>query len=375
MESCQQSDFSFQFIWYSFYCAWHLNLLYSTMMNSKRWIFLLLAAWPASLFAQSHPIEQHFFENLAAVHFMDDGTPVAIKDAQGFMVGVMDSETYELTDEFARQGRGPGEVNKLFGYGFDHEQEQVCLVSFEMRLICHSINGSMVLDKRIPWLAHEASSSPFEFLMNEGELLFPVSSRISVQQPQDRIKVAAASDADNLEEVRYLSLSFDELGLDYLESLAPAKNIIMIPKLMQLTESYLVVALPGIPYLYIFKDEIYQKRVALENDYEVIFTSASRPEFPSVGVMRPANLNTMQKVTDGYFVISHGNQHQDIPLGVDFFSYSETEGKLQVNRIDEIELKDMPEEVSEPNVTIHDEQMFIITNYHFFSSQVYVRDL
>lgn len=320
-------------------------------------------------------MEQQFFDNLGAVFFANDGTTVIAQDGSEYKAMVLDRESFEITSKFNRAGKGPGEIDRLFGYGFDYEEEELCLLGLQLRLICHNLNGDLTKDERIPWLELSGVSSPFLFHIQNGELLMPLNSLLSVEEPVQEIKLAAISAKTDLEKVRYLSIPLEELGLTYLESLDLADNIFIYPQVLKLSDHFTIAAVAGLPYFYVFKDGKFDSKIKLNTEYEVRIEVSMKPEFPSPGVMMPANVNNLQKVDAKHFIVSRGNTHQEIPLGIDVYRFEENETTLNISKIDEIDIYGLPEEISEPKVTYFDQKAFIITNYIFFSYEVHVQEL
>lgn len=336
---------------------------------------LFLSCFCLQAFGQDHPIEGQVFKNLGAVFFANDGTPVIAQDGSEYKAMVLDPDNFEVSSKFNRTGKGPGEIDRLFGYGFDYEKDEICLLGLQLRLICHDLNGDLTKDERIPWLELSGVSSPFLFHIQNGELLMPLNSLLSVKEPVPEIKLAAISSMKDLERVRYLSITLEELELTYLESLDLADNIFIYPRVLKLTDHYTVAAVAGLPYFYVFKDGKFDSKIKVNTEYEVRIEVSMKPEFPSPGVMIPANFNNLQKIDSKHFIVSRGNIHQEIPLGIDAYRFEENEKILSISKINEVEIEGLPEEISEPKVTYFDQKAFIITNYIFFSYGVFVQEL
>lgn len=326
-------------------------------------------------FGQNHPIEEQIFKNLGAVFFANDGTAVIAQDGSEYKAMVLNRDSFEISSKLNRAGKGPGEIDRLFGYGFDYKENELCLLGLQLRLICHGMNGELTKDERIPWLEPSGVSSPFLFHIQNGELLMPLYSLLSVKDPVQELKLAAISSMKDLEKVKYLSISLEELGLTYLESLSLANNIFIKPRVLKISEAYTIVAIAGLPYFYVFKNGVFKSRIEIETEYEVRIEVSMKPEFPSPGVMIPANFNNLQKIDTEHFIASRGNIHQEVPLGIDVYRFAKNEKTLTISKINEVDIKGLPEEISEPNITYFDEKAFIITNYIFFSYEVYVQEL
>tara|TARA_R110002126_G_scaffold185154_3_gene333638 strand:- start:6178 stop:7215 length:1038 start_codon:yes stop_codon:yes gene_type:complete len=343
---------------------------------SKLFLFcLIILGSSTSSSAQDHPLEELFFERLAALFFTNDGIPVVVKDASDYKVAVIDSSTFQVHSQLIRKGKGPGEIDLLNSFGFNYAKNEVCLIGFELRLVCSDLNNHITKDSRIPWLKSSGISTPYQFYIEKDELLIPLYTRLSVKNPANIIKVAAISTFHNLQKVSYLTLSLNDLGLTYLDDLSLANNIFLKPRVLKLNDSFTLVCIAGMPYFYIFEDRNFIKRIKINTSYEVLITVSIKPEFPNPGIQTPANINNLQLIDESHFLVSHGNSHQDIPLGIDVYQFQESGNTLSVNRTKQIKISNLPEEVSEPNVTLRNGNMFIITNYHFLSSQIFFRSL
>ncbi len=325
--------------------------------------------------AQGHPLEDLFFEKLAALFFTNDGIPVVVKDASDYKVAVIDSASYQVHSQLIRKGKGPGEIGLLTGFGFNYAKNEVCLTGYQLRLVCSDLNNNITEDSKIPWLKSIGVSTPYQFYIEKDELLIPLYTRLSVKNPTNEIKIAAISTFQNLQKVSYLTLSLNDLGLTYLDDLSLANTIILKPRVLKLNDRLTLVCIAGMPYFYIFENRNFVKKVKIDTSYEVLITISIKPEFPSPGIQTPANINNLQLINESHFLVSHGNSHQDIPMGIDVYQFEELHNELSINRTKQIKIPNLPEEVSEPNVTLKNGDMFIITNYHFLSSQIFFRSM
>ena len=334
--------------------------------------FWLVISLP--IVAQNYSIEDHFFDNLGAVFFTDQGLPVLAQDGKDHKGIVLEPET-GYQKKLIREGKGPGEISKVYGYGFDRINNELCLIGIGLRLVCSDLNGNTTKDMRIPWFKVSGVSSPFRFYIEEQELLLPIRSLLSVEEPDNELKVAAISQKSDLEKVEFLSLQFEDLGLDYLDELSLANNIFIKPKVLRLSANVIMVAIPGLPYFYFFKNGEYRSKELITTDYEVRIEVSIKPEYPSPGVLTPANLNNLQRLDDNHFIVARGNSFQKTPLGIDLYRFDLKGPSVKVEQVDQMNIENLPEGFSEPNVTIHDEKAYIITNYIYFAMEISVLEV
>lgn len=338
-------------------------------------IFAVFLHINVAVYGQTGPIQDFFFDNIGAIFFTENGSAVIAQDGENYKALVLNTERSQQRGKLIRSGKGPGEIERLYGYSFDKTKDEACFMGFHLRLICTDLEGKVSVDDQIPWFEFSGVSTPFKFFVDDSEILMPLQVLLSVEDPQEEINIGAISSIQNLEEVQYLAITLKNLRLDYLESLSLANNIFIKTRILRLSDEYIIVGIPGLPYFYVFKNGAYQSRIPIETEYEVSIEVSMKPEFPSPGVLIPANINNLQKLNGNHFLVARGNIHQEIPFGIDVYHFEEVKGELKIERKQQIELKDLPEDISEPNVTYQDGKAFIITNYIYFGYEVVVRDL
>lgn len=337
--------------------------------------FLITGAFAA----QDHPVEKHIFDKITQLEFTEEGKAVLFTKDGDHLVHLLNENTFTIEDSFVPKGNGPGELQMVKAAFIDQENNHVYLTGIDNRILGYTLAGEPVFEKTFDELPVPGPNSKnLSLIIRDGYLFTSEMHRLNLSElSDDPIPMVKMFDIASTDLVYEFTLTPEQLAFPNVNDLSEARNVPIHPILTFINERLSVVTIDGLPYFYFFVNGEFVQRTEIDTDFRVEFATSRRDEFGNtVGVMTPANLNSLQLIHDNKLLISYGNIHQEIPVGYSVYEISHTQGRgllddISVRKTADVRIEEI-EDISALNITYHDGDLFIHNRFDWLAFNVHV---
>lgn len=350
-------------------------------MIMKHFFYLTIAFCftTSILFAQDHPIEKHIFDKITQLEFTKEGKAVVFTKGGGHLVHVLNQDTYDIEMSLIPKGNGPGELQMIKAAFLDYKNDRLYVAGIDKRVLGYTLEGELIFEKTIDELpVPRPNSKNLSLIIREGYLFISQILPLNFTNPPNGpIPLVKMIDIDSEELVYEFTLNKEQLAFPDPDRLERANNVPIHPTLIFISERLSVITIDGLPYFYFFVNGEFVERIKIETDFQVEFITSKKEEFGNaIGVRIPSNLNSVQLINDNQLLISHGNIHQEIPVGYGIYEINHTPGQtlfddISVNKLAAARLKEN-ENMSAMTITFHEGDFFIHNRFDWLAHQIYV---